>query len=171
MAKKRKKHSKKTDELKSSNFWRGVGAVGLIIAGIVLVGALGKFLASLVFFILALFAAFFTFKIDPKALLKLLALFKREPKEGEEDLAALKGKMTPFQLNEGVPVEHHVPGSSRMASWRNSAQKLSPEQDHAALTTASDPDWQFPPLSLLDDKQDKADAGDVQGNAEVIKET
>src|SRR3989344_3669391 len=37
MAKKRKsKNSKKTDEIKSSGFWRGVGAVALIIAGIVL---------------------------------------------------------------------------------------------------------------------------------------
>jgi len=149
------------------------GHVGQTV-GDALSGAMGDFLSSLVFFVLTLFALLFTFAIDPRSLLKLLELFKREKPEGEgkgvEDLAALKGKMNPtFQLHEGVPVEHH--SSARMASWRNTAQKLAPEQDHAALTTASDPDWQFPPLSLLDDKQDKADAGDVQGNAEVIKET
>ncbi len=146
------------------------GSVGRLI-GNSLENALGNFLASLVFFILALFAAFFTFKIDPRILLKLLALFRREKAGGEEDLAALKSKMTPFTLNEGVPVEHHSLGSTRMASLRNSAEKLAPEQNHAALTAASDPDWQFPPLSLLSDKQDKADAGDVTGNAEIIKET
>jgi S-DNA-T family DNA segregation ATPase FtsK/SpoIIIE len=48
---------------------------------------------------------------------------------------------------------------------------MAPEQNHAALTTASDPDWQFPPLNLLNDKQDKADAGNIQNNAEIIKET
>ncbi len=254
MAKRRKKNSKKTEDIKSSGFWRGVGAVTLIIAGIVLffgsfinapiprgfwdgswdllgiativapillvylgalkflsedgqiplakmagsiglivsfasllqttggqggslgrvvgdvlVSAMGKFLASLVFFVLTVFAAFFTFKIDPKILLKLIGLFRRQPAEGEEDLASLKSKLSPFQLNEGVPVVHHSAG--RMSSLRNTAEKLAPDQNHAALTTTSDPDWQFPPLSLLSDKQDKADAGDVTGNAEIIKDT
>jgi len=147
------------------------GSVGRA-AGDFLGSALGKFLSSLVFFFLIVFAAFFTFKIDPKILLNLLAVFRRKKGEGEEeDLAALKSKMnTSFELHEGVPVEHHVPGA-RMTSLKNTAQKLAPDQDHAALTAASDPDWQFPPLNLLNDKQDKADAGDVQGNAEIIKDT
>ncbi|MDO8591885.1 MAG: DNA translocase FtsK 4TM domain-containing protein [bacterium] len=156
------------------NLWVGGhgGQVGKAV-GDVLVGAFGKFLASLVFFVLAVFFTLFTFAIDPRSLAKLTELFKRQKPEGEgdtEDLATLKGKMSPnFQLHEGVPVEHHR--GAGMASLRNTAQKLAPTQDHAALITASDPDWQFPPLSLLDDKQDKADAGNVQGNAEVIKET
>jgi len=120
--------------------------------GDALVGALGKFLASLVFFVLALFFMLFTFAIDPRSLLKLSELFRREKPEGEgdtEDLAALKGKMSPnFQLHEGVPVEHH--SGARLANLRNTAQKLAPTEDHAALITASDPDWQFPPLNLLD---------------------
>jgi len=138
-------------------------------------GALGKFLSSLVFFVLSLFALMFTFAIEPKVLIKLLDIFKREKSENDEegpseDLASLKKKLTPsFQLHEGVPVEHHA--TARMSSLRNSAQKLAPDQDHAALITASDPDWQFPPLSLLSDKQDKADAGNVAGNAEIIKDT
>ncbi|MBI2592236.1 hypothetical protein HYW36_02045 [Candidatus Saccharibacteria bacterium] len=149
------------------------GRVGQTV-GDVLEGAMGNFLSSLVFFILTLFAILFTFAIDPRSLIKLLVLFKREKPEGEgkevEDLAALKGKMSPnFQLHEGVPVEHH--STTRLANWRNTAQRLAPSEDHAALTTARDPDWQFPPLNLLNDKQDKADAGNVQGNAETIKET
>lgn len=156
------------------NVWIGGhgGHVGMAV-GDVLVTALGKFLASLVFFVLAVFFILFTFAINPRSLLKLSELFKRQKSESEgdtEDLAALKGKMSPnFQLHEGVPVEHH--SGARLASLRNTAEKLAPTQDHAALITASDPDWQFPPLNLLDDKQDKADAGNVQGNAEVIKET
>jgi len=139
-------------------------------------GALGKFLTSLVFFILTIFAALFTFGIEPKILLKLLHPFRHEEGEGEEgeggseNLADLKKKALGFQLHEGVPVEHHAP-AARMASLKNTAEKLAPNQDHAALTVASDPDWQFPPLNLLSDKQDKADAGNVQGNAEIIKDT
>jgi S-DNA-T family DNA segregation ATPase FtsK/SpoIIIE len=39
------------------------------------------------------------------------------------------------------------------------------------LTVASDPDWKYPDQKLLNQKQDKADAGDIQGNATIIKET
>jgi len=148
------------------------GSLGKAIGG-ALVGALGAFLASLVFFVLSIFTALFIFNVDPKKLLKLLEVFQREPNEEEgasEDLASLKKKLAPaFQLHEGVPVEHHT--APRMTGIRNTAQKLTPSEDHAALTIASDPNWQFPPLSLLSDKQDKADAGDVAGNAETIKET
>jgi S-DNA-T family DNA segregation ATPase FtsK/SpoIIIE len=147
------------------------GSIGAGVGGILL-SAMGKFLSALVFFLLSVFAFLFAFGIEPKVLLALSDMFRREPRDGdeEEDLGALKKKMSPdFQLNEGVPVEHHA--SARLSSLRNTAQKLAPDQEHAALTTASDPDWQFPPLNLLSDKQDKADAGNVTQNAETIKET
>lgn len=148
------------------------GHVGQVV-GNVLANSLGKFLASLVFFLLTIFSFLFTFAIDPRALLKLLNIFKREPREetGEEDLGSLKQKMAPgFQLHEGVPVEHN-PAQARMTALRGAAQKMAPETNRAALTAAKDPDWQFPSLDLLSTKQDKADAGDVKGNAEIIKDT
>jgi S-DNA-T family DNA segregation ATPase FtsK/SpoIIIE len=146
------------------------GHVGQTV-GNVLVNSMGKLLASLVFFLLAAFSFLFTFAIDPRSLIKVLDVFKRKPREpGEEDLGALKQKMAPdFQLHEGVPVEHH--GQARMTSLRASAEKVAPAANHAALTTAKDPDWQFPSLDLLSSKQDKADAGDVKGNAQIIKDT
>jgi len=149
------------------------GEVGEMV-GDLLIGALGKFLASLILFVLALFAALFALGVEPKSLLKIGDLVRGKKPEGDEDLAALKEKMSPgFQLHEGVPVEHHrgVAAAGGLASIRNTAQKLAPDQDHAALTTASDPNWQFPPMELLSDKQDKADAGNVTGNAEIIKDT
>ncbi len=146
------------------------GHVGKAV-GDVLVNALGQFLASLIFFLLVVFAFLFTFGIDPRSLVKISNLFKREPgEEGEEDLSSLKKKMAPdFQLNEGVPVEHN---SQRMAGLRASAEKVAPAAaTQAALTTHRDPDWEFPSLELLSAKQDKADAGDVKGNAQIIKDT
>jgi S-DNA-T family DNA segregation ATPase FtsK/SpoIIIE len=147
------------------------GAVGQSVGGLLL-SAMGKFLSALVFFLLSAFAFLFAFGIEPKVLLSLTDMFRKEPREDgdEEDLGNLKKKMQPdIQLNEGVPVEHQA--AARLGSLRNTAQKLAPEQEHAALTTASDPDWKFPPLTLLSDKQDKADAGNVTQNAETIKET
>src|SRR5690606_4170979 len=77
-----------------------------------------------------------------------------------------------FKLNEGVPVERHNGREKpKMTSFKNAAAKLTPAEDHAALTAASDPDWNFPGIDLLNQKQDKADAGDVEGKAEIIKET
>ena len=54
---------------------------------------------------------------------------------------------------------------------KNTAEKQPPAENHEALTLASDPDWKFPTTSLLDQKQDKADPGDVNGNARTIQDT
>lgn len=149
------------------------GEVGKLFGNLAL-SALDKMPAAIMFFVFGLLLFFLTFGISPRVLLKLGALFKgREPGE-DSDLADLKAKATDngFKMNEGVPVEHHNGReAARMSSFKNTAQKLAPNENHDALTTASDPDWQFPSTDLLVQKQDKADAGDVEGNAEIIKET
>lgn len=147
------------------------GGVGEIIGGAVL-SALDKFPASILFFVLGVLMFFLAFGISPKVILKLGDLFER-PETDDTDLADLKAKAADngFKMNEGVPVEHHSPKGRGLASIKNTAQKMTPSEDHAALTAASDPNWQFPGMNLLSQKQDKADAGDVEGNAEVIKET
>ncbi|HEX7633117.1 MAG TPA: DNA translocase FtsK, partial [Candidatus Saccharimonadales bacterium] len=125
---------------------------------------------------LTLLAACFAFGISLAHLLSLANVFKREESE-EGELASLKAKAAEqpgFQLNEGVPVEHHgrgAPEQPRLSSLKNTAQKLGASENHAALTAASDPNWQFPGLDLLNQKQDKADAGDVNGNAQTIHDT
>lgn len=129
--------------------------------------------ATIMFFVLTMLAFFFAFAISPKVLSKLGDLFKN--KNQDTDLATLKKEAEgpTFELNEGVPVEHHGTPSpnARLSSFRNSAQKLTPAQDHTALTTISDPDWKFPPMNLLNQKEDKADAGNVEANAKLIQES
>lgn len=150
------------------------GAVGEILGKAVLT-ALDQMPASLLFLVLTILAVFFSFGVSPKIVLKIAELFKK-PAEEDNDLAVLKAKAGEgFKLNEGVPVERHngeeEEPQSRLTSLKNSAAKLTATEDHAALTTASDPNWQFPSVKLLDQKQDKADAGDVNANAKTIKET
>jgi len=147
---------------------KGIGSLSLM--------AFDKFPASLIFIVLALISVFIGFGISPKVLLNVSKLFKKEKTEEESELAALKAKAADqpnFKLNEGVPVVHHsgVPAPARLTSLRNTAQKLSGSENHEALTTASDPNWQFPSISLLNQKQDKADAGDVNTNAQTIHDT
>jgi S-DNA-T family DNA segregation ATPase FtsK/SpoIIIE len=151
------------------------GEIGSLIGGAVR-GALDKMPASLMFFVFTILAIFFAFGISPKVILKLGALFKRPEGEEEDGLGKLKAKAesTGFKLNEGVPVEHEEQPRekpARMSSLKNTAQKLTGNENHEALTVASDPNWQFPSVNLLDQKQDKADAGDVKGNAQIIHDT
>jgi S-DNA-T family DNA segregation ATPase FtsK/SpoIIIE len=154
------------------------GGVGQLVGNAVL-SALDKLPASLFFLVFTVLSTFFAFGISPKVILKLGNLFKREPADEDGELAALKAKAADqagFKLNEGVPVIHHggesqPQSSARLSSLKNTAQKLTGSENHEALTTASDPDWQFPSVDLLNQKQDKADAGDVNANAKAIHDT
>lgn len=150
------------------------GEVGRLLGNMVLT-ALDKTPAALLFLVFTMLAVFFAFGISPKVLLKLGDLFKR-PERDESELAALKAKAndqaSSFKLNEGVPVEHHGGAApARLSMLKNTAQKLTSSEAHDALTTASDPDWQFPSVDLLNQKQDKADAGNVNANAQIIHDT
>jgi DNA segregation ATPase FtsK/SpoIIIE, S-DNA-T family len=143
------------------------GTVGDLIGGTTL-SAITAIPASVMFFVLALLSFFLAFNISPKVLMKLLEPFRRKKEDTDLDDLKKNAEDKAFQMNEGVPVEHHR-GSA--AAIRNTAEKLAPSQDHSALTVASDPSWQLPSVDLLIQKQDKADAGDVEGNAKIIKES
>ncbi len=80
-----------------------------------------------------------------------------------------KPKSSGFKLNEGVPIETNK--SRAKAAKAEEAPEFDTSLDSDALTVNADPDWKFPPLDLLNQKQGKADAGDVQSNAEIIRET
>jgi S-DNA-T family DNA segregation ATPase FtsK/SpoIIIE len=163
---------------KTASRWGGGhgGQIGRV-AGNAALTVVDKIPTSLLFFVLTLLAVFFAFGIDPKkVLLKLVELFKRPEREADSELAALKakaGEQPGFQLNEGVPVIHHNAGEqiARLSTLKNTAQKLAGNENHEALITTSDPNWQFPSIDLLNQKQEKADAGDVNANAQIIHDT
>lgn len=144
------------------------GSIGALLGNLVL-GVLDKIPASILFFVATGLLFCLNFGISPKKLiLAIWRLFNRSKED--TDLSDLKNRSgeNSFKLNEGVPVEHH---SSRYSNLKNTAEKLTPAESHAALTAPSDPNWQYPSLDLLSQKQDKADAGNVEANAETIRET
>ena len=148
------------------------GFAGEAIGGAALT-ALNKMPASILFLVFFVLAVFLTFSISPRVILKLGKLFA-PTKSDDTDINELKEKSAEkqgFKLNEGVPVERTKGDGPKHKSLKNSAEKLTVNENHEALTVVSDPDWQFPSVDLLNKKQDKADAGDVEGNAEIIKET
>jgi S-DNA-T family DNA segregation ATPase FtsK/SpoIIIE len=149
---------------------RGGGIIGHLADSIFvpLFGAIGT---GLVLSVVGLIALLFILKVPIKDFIRsLIKPLRRGPKTVAEELKPIDKNTTPethFTLNEGVPIET----KSSRTSLKNSAQKLTKAEDHNALTTVSDPDWKFPGLDLLNSKQDKANPGDVDGNAELIKQT
>lgn len=150
-------------------------------------GTLGKlisdgllmFLNPVTSFIILLFfalvALMFMFNLSPRKIIDWMK--ERATKEPDTDMSELKSKDKEheFQLHEGVPTVHHKKGEAvpvvAKAGFKNSASKLSSTEDHAALTAVSDPNWKFPPINLLSQKQDKADPGNVAEKADVIKDS
>lgn len=139
-----------------------------------MLGFLNSTTAFIVYSFFLLISFLFTFSIAPKSFIKiLLKVFKR--REKDTDISVLKKQNTHnnIAINENVPVEHNFEErqSSRGAGLKNSAAKLTAIENHTALTVQSDPNWRFPSVDLLNKQQDKADAGDVQKNADTIQET
>jgi len=149
--------------------WEGGygGGAGELLGGTVL-SALDKVPASILFLVLLLLATSWAFSIP---LYVFLTPFQRKEKaSADTDLDELKKKQPEqeFKLNEGVPIEHN---SGRSTLKNTVAAKLTVEENHEALTEKRDPNWQLPTVELLTKKQDKADPGDVNTNAEIIKDT
>lgn len=137
--------------------------------------AFNRFSASVFLFVVSFITLLLAFRVSP---MKVFQFFSKQlqkfKKERDTDLGDLKQKAEAngFKLNEGVPVEYgssKAEPSKQRTSLKNTAKKLSETEDHEALTIASDPDWKPPAISLLNQKQDKADAGDVNAKADIIK--
>src|SRR5665647_257488 len=85
------------------------GGAGRIAGGMVL-NALDKMPAGILFFVLTVLSVFFAFGISPKVIMNLFSMFKQDGEENEgTDLATLKSRAehSEFKLIEGVPVEHY----------------------------------------------------------------
>lgn len=75
------------------------------------------------------------------------------------DAQSVAGKM---KINAKVPL-------AKSSSLGSRSEESSPEPE--VLTASNDPDWTFPAIELLEDKQGKASAGKPEEKAELIKQT
>ena len=154
--------------------------------------------AFFVFLSLTIVSLMFIFKIQPKRLIEfIMSLFKprentkvKERDEGEEATSGFGiGRPTKIKLNQGVEVEDS--SGSVMGEIEASQESSSSFRDRlnaikggmapvagetvtgemAALTSTADEDWEFPNLDILESKTFKADAGDIDKNARIIKDT
>lgn len=91
-----------------------------------------------------------------------------------------KTKKKEFKLNAGVAVlskeekeAKKLPKDKKggLSSLRGSVKQDKTAESQAAMLSVSDPNWQAPSVDLLEKAQSPADAGDVEQNARIIKDT
>lgn len=149
-------------------------------------------IAAIIYIVLILVTILFVVRVSPIVVIKKLWSLTRTEKFDEDNVkvmrkaAALEDvqekKSSPIgelKLNTGVPtqgIEESEPAteekkSSKLSSFRGSVKQDKVAEEGAALVSVNDPNWKAPSLDLLEKKQKPADAGDVQLNAQRIKDT
>jgi S-DNA-T family DNA segregation ATPase FtsK/SpoIIIE len=172
--------------LKNNNGQTTGGFVGDLINGGVLT-LVNPSIAAFIYILLIIITLLFILSVSPFSVIKKVwELSRRDLTEHESNakvmrnVAAIDGlkpnTIGNFKLNAGVPTLDHSEATnsksqSRLSSLRGSAPRDKVAEDQAALVTVSDPNWEAPSLDLLDKRQAPADAGDVQQNALIIKNT
>lgn len=140
--------------------------------------------AAFVYILLVLITILFIIRVSPITIIKKLWQLSRSNTEEQEanvkvmrNAAALEGTgktIADFKLNAGVPTldaKDLKEKGSHLSTLRNSIGRDKAAEEQSALVTVSDPNWQAPSVDLLEKKQSPADAGDVQQNAQIIKDT
>lgn len=142
-------------------------------------------LAAFIYLVLILLTALFITRTSPFAIIKRLwEMARRDTAEQEANvkvmrnaatLDAPKTAMADFKLNAGVPTlgpdDEKSKRGAHLSSLKNSVTKDKAAEEQAALVAVNDPNWKSPSIDLLEKKQSPADAGDVQQNAQIIKDT
>ena len=150
-----------------------------------------KPVAGFIYVLLILITALFVIRVQPIVLIKKIwALLQTEKfadtdnnvkvmrQAAEVDDKGKKKPLTDFKLNAGVETldpsmleDDKDKKSSRLSSFKGSVKQDKAAEERSALVSVSDPNWKAPSVELLEKRQSPADAGDVQQNAQIIKDT
>jgi len=130
--------------------------------------------AIFIYTVLILITILFVIAKTPLALFRSIAriFHASKSKEDEQNAKIMRqteeapeGKIKDLKVKSGVDV---------MDSSGKKAQKIAPaktDDKKSALVAIADPNWKTPPINLLEKKQSPADAGNIQQNALIIKNT
>ena len=139
--------------------------------------------AAFIYVLLILLTALFIIRVSPFTIIKKIwQMTRRDTSEQEANVkvmrnaaaidAPAKSTIADFKLNAGVAVlGEEEKKQSHLSSLKNSSQRDQVAEEKAALVTVKDPNWKAPSVDILEKKQSPADAGDVQQNAQIIKDT
>ncbi len=149
--------------------------------------------AVFVYIVLMFVTAIFVLQTNPMTVFRaVFGIFRTGEKEDKHNARvarrAEKGEVADdndvdIKVNSGVAVDDTPavaakpmraklgkPGKLGKVDKSEAKVVAAPEPDRA-LVAVSDPDWQMPPLNLLEKKQSPANPGDIRQNAQIIKTT
>lgn len=139
--------------------------------------------AAFIYVLLIAVTALFVLRISPITVIKKLwELTRRDLGEQDENVAVMRKAASvdvpksqaigELKLNAGVPTldPNDNKKLGRLTNIRNGGHDKAAEEQ-TALVAVNDPNWQAPSLDLLEKKQSPADAGDIQQNAQTIRDT
>jgi len=138
--------------------------------------------AAFLYILLILITILFIIRVSPFTIIKKLwEMARRDSSEQEANVTVMrqaaavdapKATLAEFKMNAGVPMlDAEDKKSTHRSSFKDSTPRDKAAEERAALVTVTDPNWEGPSVDLLEKKQSPADAGDVQQNAQIIKET
>ena len=141
--------------------------------------------AVLIYTLLLMVTILFVLQVTPAALFRKIAeAFRTDRSEDEANIKVMRKaaaedapkRDSKITLNAGVPILDHA--AEEKAKTRLGRSKLKTDElrdkaaeSGAALVAVTDPNWKAPDIEFLEKKQSPADAGDVQQNAQIIKDT
>ena len=167
---------------RSTGGWVGDNANAVMLA--MVDGGVGAF----IYVLLIIVTTLFVLRVSPITVIKKLwEMSRRDLTEQEENIKVMRkvaaadapkpSTIGELKLNAGVPMLDVKEAAAeekkglRRSSLKGSVPQDKAAEDQAALVTVSDPNWQAPSVDLLEKKQSPADAGDVQQNAQTIRDT
>lgn len=162
------------------------GFVGSVVNGGML-ALVDTGVAMFIYVLLIVITALFVLRISPMTVIRSFSqAVRRDLSEEDENVKVMRraaaadmpksAKIGELKLNAGVPTLDEEPASEEkkakgLSSLRGSIKQDKAAEEQAALISVGDPNWQAPSLDLLEKKQSPADAGDVQQNAQTIRDT
>ena len=159
-------HLAGNDGLQLAKDGGGGGYLGYLISS-GLLALLNTFASSVILVATIFISAVLMTNTKPSEILQRYQEY-RENRSEEDDFSEVasankKGK-TKMVVNAKVPL---MSARKEREKFKANEEK----EEESALVTVSNSNWKFPPLDILEKKQGKADAGNVEENAEIIKQT
>ena len=149
--------------------WHSGGVVGNWLNSLA-TNVLSQGVVIFIYMILIFITTAFILQLSPVTFFKGTKNLVKHNKTHPDSTDAKKGKklgQLEIKVNSGIePVE-----SSAAKSSKTPAKAEPVKQEERALVAVSDPDWKMPSTNLLTKKQSPADAGNIQQNAYIIKNT
>ena len=143
--------------------------------------------AGFIYILLIMLTTLFALRITPAAIFGFMKEMLRTAERDEQNenvkimkkaaQVDVKGGTTEFKMNAGVPTldpsESEAAGKKKFSvgGLKTDMPRDKVAENAPALVTVNNPNWKSPSLELLEKKQSPADAGDVQHNAQIIKDT